>query len=87
MNEDKKGQEPSDFVVMDAMAAAKKDIALFPDVLDMKTVKKGAQVRVGVTNDAMQKLAHSYTGTGPRYVGMFLVLNYEEFLAIKAKLG
>lgn len=85
-NTDAKMKEPTDFAVMDTMATTNKDIAFFPDILDMKAVKKGAQVRVGITNEAMQKIAHSFTRTGPRYVAMLVVLNYEEFEGCKAML-
>lgn len=79
--------EPNDLEVMSAMAKANNDIAFFPDVLNMKAVKKGAQVRVGITGEAMQKLARSYTETGPKYVGMFLLVNYEEFLQRRRELS
>lgn len=86
MSDTNKMNKPTDFAIMDAMAKANKDIAFFPDILDMKAVKKGAQVRVGVTNEAIQKIAHSFTRTGPRYVAMLVVLNYEEFEGCKAML-
>lgn len=78
-------EEIHDFEVMAEMAKQNKDIALFPDVLNLQAVKKGAKVTVGITNEAMQKLARSYTETGKRYVGMFMVLDYDEFKAIKER--
>lgn len=76
----------NDFEVMASMAKDNKDVSFFPDVLNMRQVKKGAKVTVGITNDAMQKLSRSYTETGPKYVGMFLLVNYEEFQATKQQL-
>lgn len=83
----KKKEDPiNDFDVMARMVDARGDIAAFPDVLDMRSTKKGANVRVGMTNEAMQKLARSYTEVGPKYVGLFLLVNHEEFLSMERKL-
>lgn len=77
---------PNDLEVMAEMAKANKDIAFYPDVLQAQRTKKGAKITVGVTDEAMQKLGRSYTETGPRYVAMLVVINYEEFEGTLAEL-
>ncbi len=52
----------------------------------MKSTKKGVHVRVEMTNEAMQKLARSYTEVESKYVGIFLLVNHEEFLSMERKL-
>lgn len=76
----------SDFQVMDAMAKANKDLSMYPDILEMKAVKKGARVTMGVPKECMQKISKSVIQTGPDYMAVLLVVNIADFKAIKEAL-
>lgn len=70
--------KPNSFDVMKAMSARNKDIQLFPDVVEARTVRHGGHVTVGVSRELVDALM---LGT-PKYKVFLLALNEEQYEAI-----
>lgn len=73
----------TNFQVLDAMAAANKDIRLAPlgNIVNLRKVKAGTQVTIGVEGDLVAAI-----GIHGRFVGGLILADKAEFDATKAEL-
>ena len=75
--------KPNSFDVMKRMSADDRDIMMFPDLVDMKTVKAGGHLTFGVPKEAIQK----FLPDPDRYMMFVMAMDRNQYRDTQEKLS
>lgn len=73
----------SDFIVMSEMSQANMDISMCFEIVNLKRVRGGGHITIGVGEDAISKMMNSVISTKPTYYCALYIINREQFDKIK----